>query len=308
MRLTDYVRTVRARRRALDRARARRRPGVAFVLSGGGVLGATQVGQMQALLAAGILPDVLVGTSVGALNAAALACDPTPEGLERLAAVWRGLRSEDVFPGSRFARAWNVVARGDHIHPNTGIRRLAEQLPARTFEETRIPLWISATNLRTGEEHWFSSGPLVRAILASTALPGIFPPVAIDGELYVDGGVVNNVPISRAVELGARRVYVLTCGTAAGTLRPIRRPLDVLVQAFAHARRARVRHDLERFGARAEIVMMPTFDPGPIGYNDPSHSARLIATARELSEAFLSRRPAARSLGPGAPSPQVAEA
>jgi NTE family protein len=289
MRLGDYVRTVRARRRASDRSRARRRPEVAYVLSGGGVLGAAQVGQLQALVESGRPADVVIATSVGALNAAAVAQDPTPEGMQRLADVWRGLKAEDIFPGSRFARAWNVVSRGDHIHSNLGIRKLVEQLEVRTFEDMIVPLWVSATNLRTGEEHWFSSGSLMNAILASTALPGIFPPVAIDGELYIDGGVVNNVPISRAVELGARRIYVLTCGTATGTQRPIRRPLDVLVQAFAHSRRARVRHDVARYSEEAEIIMMPTFDPGFIGYNDPSQSGRLIDRARELSLEFLAR-------------------
>ncbi|MGH2793348.1 MAG: patatin-like phospholipase family protein [Actinomycetota bacterium] len=287
MRLTDYVRTVRARGRASNRAKARRKPSVAFVLSGGGVLGAAQVGQLQALIEAGIIPDAVVATSVGALNGAAVAADPTPEGCARLAEVWRGLKTEDIFPGSRFARAWNIVSRGDHIHPNTGLRRLVEQLPAGSFEDTAIPVWISATNLRTGDEHWFSHGSLMRAILASTALPGIFPPVAIDGELYIDGGVVNNVPISRAISLGAKRVYVLTCGTATGGQRPIRRPLDVLVQAFAHARRARVPQDIEHFGTTAEIIMMPTFDPGYIAYNDPSQSTRLIERAHAISASFL---------------------
>ena len=287
MRLTDYVRTVRARRAASDRAKARRKPNIAFVLSGGGVLGAAQVGQLQALIEAGITPDVVVATSVGALNGAAVAADPTPEGVARLAEVWRGLKTEDIFPGSRFARAWNIVSRGDHIHPNAGIRRLVEQLPVATFEDTPIPVWISATNLRSGEEHWFSRGSLMRAILASTALPGIFPPVAIDGELYIDGGVVNNVPISRAVSLGAKRVYVLTCGTATGGQRPIRRPLDVLVQAFAHARRARVPQDIVHYGADAEIIVMPTFDPGYIGYNDPSQSARLIERSHAISAEHL---------------------
>ncbi len=287
MRLTGYVRTVRARRRASDRAKARRKPSVAFVLSGGGVLGAAQVGQLQALIGAGIIPDVVIATSVGALNGGAVAADPTTTGVERLAEVWRSLKTEDIFPGSRFARAWNIVSRGDHIHPNSGIRRLVEQLPVTTFEETQVQLQVSATNLRTGDEHWFSSGSLMRAILASTALPGIFPPVAIDGELYIDGGVVNNVPISHAISLGAKRLYVLTCGTATGGQRPIRRPLDVLVQAFAHSRRARVPQDIVQYAERADIVMLPTFDPGYIAYNDPSQSARLIERARTMSAEFL---------------------
>jgi NTE family protein len=295
MRLPHYVTRVRARRRASDRARARRRPEIAYVLSGGGVLGAAQVGQLQALVAAGPPADVVIATSVGALNATAIASDPSTEGMDRLAEVWRGLKAEDIFPGSRFARAWNVVSRGDHIHSNDGIRKLVEQFSVRSFDETIIPLWVSATNLRSGEEQWFSSGPLMPAILASTALPGIFPPVSIDGELYIDGGVVNNVPISKAVELGAKRIYVLTCGTATGQQRPIRRPLDVLVQAFAHSRRARVRHDLMRYSEETEIIMMPTFDPGFIGYNDPSQSGRLIDRARDLSLEFLASPTAAEA-------------
>ena len=295
MRLTDYVRTVRARRRASDRSKARRRPQVAYVLSGGGVLGAAQVGQLTALIETRHEPDVVIATSVGALNGMAVAADPTPEGMERLAEVWRGLKTEDIFPGSRFARAWNVVSRGDHIHENTGIRKLVELIDAHSFDEMMVPLWVSATNLRTGEEQWFDSGSLMNAILASTALPGIFPPVAVDGELYIDGGVVNNVPISKAIELGAKRIYVLTCGTATGTQRPIRRPLDVLVQAFAHSRRARVSHDVTRFSEEAEIIMMPTFDPGFIAYNDPSQSARLIERARKLSLEFLSQPAAAEA-------------
>jgi NTE family protein len=259
------------------------------------VLGAAQVGQLEALIETGNQADVVIATSVGALNAMAVAADPTREGMRRLADVWRGLKAEDIFPGSRFARAWNVVSRGDHIHANTGIRRLVELIPVTTFEEMAIPLWVSATNLRSGDEHWFNSGSLMNAILASTALPGIFPPVSVEGELYIDGGVVNNVPISKAVELGAGKIYVLTCGIATAAQRPIRRPLDVLVQAFAHSRRARVRHDVARFSEEAEIIMMPTFDPGFIAYNDPSQSARLIDRSRRLSIEFLTRPAAAEA-------------
>jgi NTE family protein len=285
--LTDRVRRRRARR-AAEAARVRwEAPRTAFVLSGGGVLGAVQVGQLQALFEAGVVPDVVIGASVGSLNAAMVATDPTPGGMDLLARIWTDLKQEDIFPGSRFARAWNIVSRGDHIHSNEGIRRLVEKLPIRTFEQTRVPLHVCATNLRTGNEHWFSSGPLMRAILASTALPGIFPPVAVDGELYVDGGVVNNVPISKAIELGVRRVYVLTCGTPQTRLRAIRRPLDVLVQAFAHSRAVRFSHDLERLAGTAEFVTLPTFDVGGVRYNDPSQSAALIARARTMATAFL---------------------
>jgi len=274
---------VRARRRASERSRARRAPRTAFVLTGGGVLGAVQAGQLQALAAAAIRPDVVIGTSVGSLNASYVACRPQPTDAEELGDIWRTVRTEDIFPGSRLQRAWNIVARGDHIYPNDGIRRLVEKLPVRTFEETVIPLHISATNLRTGGEAWFTEGPLMRAILASTALPGIFPPISIDGELYVDGGVVNNAPLSRAVELGASRIFLLQCGGKRHEAIVIRRPLDVLVHAFAHSRAVRLQVDLERYDD-VEIVTMPTVDTAGIRYNDLSHTGRLV---EEASASFL---------------------
>jgi NTE family protein len=293
--LAGYRDKIRARRDAAARARARRAPETAFVLSGGGVLGAVQAGQIQALLEAGIRPDVLIGSSVGALNAAFVACKPEPEFVGELTGIWRALRTEDIFPGSRFSRAWNIVARGDHIYPNEGLRRLIEKLPVRTFEECTLQLHIVATNLATGAEHWFSEGPLMRAILASTALPAIFPPISIDGDLYVDGGVVNNAPISRAVELGANKVYVLTCGTKKHDPQPVRRPLDVLVQAFAHARHVRLDLDIERFAGQADIVMLPGADVNGIRYNDLSHTDRLIDAARDATARFLAEARAAHA-------------
>lgn len=288
----DLGRYVQGRRKVAARAGARirnrrRGPRTAFVLSGGGVLGAVQVGQLRALIEAGIVPDLLVGASVGGLNAAAIAADPTPDGVACLTDVWMNIRSEDLFPGSRMQRAWHFVRKGDHLYSNHGIRRLIEHLPVRSFEQMQRPLSIVAANLRNGKEHWFEEGSVVPALLASTALPGIFPPVFVDGDLYVDGGVVNNVPISRAVELGATKVYVLTCGNGTPAERPIRRPLDVLLQAFAHSRAARVELDVERFARAASIEIMPTVDVSGIRYNDTSHTERLMRTAYELSVAHL---------------------
>ncbi|GAC1408792.1 MAG: patatin-like phospholipase family protein [Actinomycetota bacterium] len=277
-------------RLADERARvAWNSPRTAFVLSGGGVLGSVQVGQLKALIEAGIRPDLAVGTSVGALNAAMIAHSPTSDGVAQLESIWSGLRTEDIFPGSRVARVWNIVARGDHIHSNEGLRRLVERLPASTFEELQIPLQICATNFSDGQERWFSAGGLMGAILASTALPGVYPPVAIDGHLYVDGGVVNNVPISRAAELGARRIYVLTCGAPSQRSRPINRPIDVLIQSFAHARTVRVQLDIERYGKQAEIIMLPVLDNGFVRYNDPTHSPILMKRSYETTREFLSQ-------------------
>jgi len=278
--LSRYVRPLRP-------PRARRRPRVAFVLSGGGVLGAVHVGQLYALIEAGIIPDVVVGTSVGALNAAAVAADPSRKGLDLLRDAWLDLKGEDLFPGSRMQRAWHFVARGDHLYPNDGIRALVDKLPVQTFEELIRPLSVVAANLRTGREHYFESGALAPALLASTALPSIFPPVLVGGELYVDGGVVNNVPISRAVALGARQIYVLTCAGPIPRPREIRRPLDVLLQAFAHSRAARIERDLELYGSAASILVLDAPAPTSVRFNDMSHTARLIEKGYEAARAQL---------------------
>lgn len=284
MGLTDYMRVV---------SRRQRREKTAFVLAGGGVLGAIQVGHLEALADGGIHPDLLVGCSVGALNASSVAADPSG-GVQTLREVWSTLRAEDIFPGSLIQKVWHFVRKGDHLYPNSGIRALIERVRADRFEDMQIPLSVVAANLRTGAEQWFDSGPTAPALLASTALPGIFPPVQVNGELLVDGGVVNNVPISRAVELGATRIYVLRCGSIRSGEQPIRRPLDVLLQAVVHSRAARVEIDMTRYAAQAEIHVLPVFDPGVRRFDDPSHSVEIMDRARELASAYLEAPRAAR--------------
>src|SRR5438067_1371881 len=186
----------------------------AFVLGGGGNLGSIQVGQLKALFERGIVPDAVIGCSVGALNGAAIADDPSLDGVGRLELLWRGLAGKDIFPspgiGSR--GPWRFVRNGLSAYGDTGLRQLVSWLRFRTFEEAKLPFWVVATSLRHGVEQWFNHGDVTLPLLASTALPGVFPPVTIDGEDYIDGGVVNNVPISKAFELRARKVYVLDVG------------------------------------------------------------------------------------------------
>lgn len=270
------------------RIRGKRRERVAFVLSGGGVLGAIQVGQLRALIEAGIEPDLLVGTSVGALNAAAIAADPSTESVDRLADIWRSVRTEDLFPGSRVQRAVKLVRRSDHLYPNHGVRRLIDRIGARTFEELAKPLVVVAASLRDGKEVGFTAGPLTPALLASTALPGVFPPVMVNGELHIDGGVVNHTPISQAVAMGATKLYVLTCGGERPAERPIRRPLDVLVQAFAHSRATRTELDLQRYAQQVKIELLPQVRNDFIRFNDTSHTDRLMREGYESAMSALS--------------------
>lgn len=267
----------------------RRRPRTAFVMGGGGNLGAVQVGMLRAVLERGFVPDIVVGCSVGALNGAAVAADPTPAGAERLAEMWAGLSMEDIWPAGRLTGPWQVVRRGEALHSNAGLRRVIEAaLPIRSFEELAVPFQCVATSLVTGTARWFFSGALVEAILASAALPAVFPPVTIDGDRLIDGGVVDNVPIMRAVELGAQRLMVFHVGNFQRRRPEPKRPIDVLVQAFSIGRGHRFHLDLASLPAGIEATVLPSVEPpGRLRYDDLGRSAELIALGYEAAAAHV---------------------
>ena len=228
-----------------------------FVLSGGGNQSVAQVGMLRALLEHEILPDVIVGCSAGAFNGATFAAAPTLKALDRLATTWESLRGDEVFPGGKVSRAWNLLTRDDHIFSNQGLRAILGHghIPA-TFEELQIPLRVVAADLDTGEEVVFAGGPLEPALLASTALPGLYPPIRHDGRTLVDGAVVNTVPLSHALAGPVDRLYVMN---VAGDLmdRPIRSPIDVAVRAFAISRKQRFDLDLRNVPESVELILLP---------------------------------------------------
>lgn len=260
---------------------------VAFVLSGGGPLGALQVGLVQALFARGIVPNVVIGASVGALNAVFIANDPTPAGAESLRSLWLRMRRESLFPGGRLGSTWHALTRGTHLYPNAGLRRVIEmEVSAARFEDLAIPAHVVATALDTGEEAWFSSGPIVGPLLASCALPGVLPPVTLDGRTYIDGGVVNNVPVSKAIELGARHVYVIHVKTAS-QYRRLSRPHDFMMHGLVLSRAQRYRQDIEFYRRKAHIIEFPAIDVGYVPFISMDHTARLIETGFQAGLAFL---------------------
>ena len=274
----------------------RRHVETAFVLGGGGNLGAVQVGMLRALLERQITPDLVIGCSVGAINGAALAADPTVAGAMRIWDCWSRLGGDDIFPHGRLHGPWQLVRRGEALFVNDGLRRVIEDwLPYRKFEETKVPLEIVAVSLRTEQDVWFSSGPVVEPVLASAALPAVFPPVWIDGEAFIDGGVVNNVPLMRAVELGAKRIFVLHCGNFERERPHPQRPLDVLIRAFSIARSYRFKRDGNLIPDGVEIVTLPGIDPGPVRYNDLSHSVEIMDRAHTAASSFLDARTAVAS-------------
>ena len=270
------------------------RPRTAFVLSGGASLGALQVGMLEALYERGIAPDFLVGTSVGALNAAFVASRAqSPQTARELGCVWRDLQREDVFPVSMSALVGGVCGRRDHLVPDRELRRLIRRyVEFGDLADAAIPLHLIAFDLLEGRELRLSEGPAADAVAASAAIPGIFPPVAIDERRLIDGGVVNNTPISHAVELGAERIYVLP--TQEPHRRPVRVPtgaLDAAIQGLHLLVGCRLAADVARYSAEAELVVLPAPNAGCVQPTSFEHSQRLIAHAREAARTALQRSP-----------------
>ncbi|MGY1726358.1 patatin-like phospholipase family protein [Geodermatophilus sp. SYSU D01062] len=274
--------------------------GTAFVLGGGGVLGAAEVGMLQALLERGVRPDLVVGTSVGAINGAVVAADPTPAAVDRLRAVWQELASRRVFAGSVLGRVGTLVRTRTHLHPREPLREMLEDaLPVRTFEELRVPFQCVAASIERAAEHWFTDGDLVDAVLASCAVPGLLPPVEIDGEHYLDGGLVHSIPVGRAVTLGAATVHVLHVGRIDRPLSPPSRPWEVATVAFEIARRHRFTADLASLPEGVTVHVLPAGDPDPPGaanlrYRDFSGVPARIERARAAAGEYLDRVAAGR--------------
>jgi NTE family protein len=262
---------------------------VAFVLSGGGNHGSAQVGMLRALIERGIFPDVIVGTSAGALNGSGVAANPTLSGVEHLAGIWSSLRTEHIFPGGRLGRAWSLLSGGDHLYSNQGLAGLIERMsPCAWFDELVVPLRVITTDLATGEEVVIASGPLKPALLASAALPGSFPPVTHDHRTLVDGGVVDNVPLSHALAGPVDRVYVLNVSGGVADS-PVRNPLDVVLRAFAIARNLRFERELADAPPSIEVVVLPRPADGRSPF-DFSGADTIIDEAHALAGRFLDAR------------------
>ena len=286
------MRTIRPVSNPPDVPRRRSRaPRTAFVLAGGASLGALQVGMLRALYEHGIVPDLLVGTSVGALNAAFVASRPqTVATAEALARVWRGLHRDDIFPINPRALIGGLINQRDHLVPDRGVRRLVERhLQIGRLEQAHIPLHVIAFDLLTAEEVRLSDGPAMDAVLAAAAIPAVLPPVRRGNQLLVDGGVVNNTPISHAVELGAERIYVLATEDPLSRRLPVapRGALNAAVHAFGLLVGARLEADLARYATAAELIVLPGANPHRIQPTDFDHSSRLIGGALAAARSAL---------------------
>ncbi|HXQ59248.1 MAG TPA: patatin-like phospholipase family protein [Acidimicrobiales bacterium] len=265
-----------------------RRPRTAFVFAGGGARGAAQIGMLQALLNRGITADDVYGASVGAINAAGFAGDPTAAGIERMADLWRQVTRDDIFPQGRIPGPWRFLQQREAVHGNDGIRRVIENgLTFGRIEDAAVHLEVVATSLTDGRTQWFTYGPAVEAILASAALPSLLPPVEIGRESFIDGGVVDNVPIGRAIHQGAERIFVLLCGPLRYTPHRYRRPIEAVLTAFFIAVHAKFARELEHLPPGVEVIVF-SVDSDPVSrYDDFSGTEALITAGRTNAETIL---------------------
>ena len=261
----------------------------AFVLSGGGSLGAVQVGMLQALTERGETPDLLVGTSAGALNAAYVAGHGTSRtSLDTLADLWAGLRRRDVFPPSPGRHLLALTGARESMFSSEGLRRfIAKHLPYRLLKDAQIPVHVVATNLLSGEEVLLSTGDPISAVLASTAIPGLLPAVHRDGLVLVDGGLANNAAISQAVALGADRIFVLPTGVACALTKPPTSPFASAMQALSFLTQQRLIHDVTAFAEHAELHVLPPLCPLGVSSADFGHATELTERARRATVSWL---------------------
>jgi NTE family protein len=230
----------------------------AFVLGGGGVLGACEVGMLQALSEAGIRPDVVVGTSVGAINGACVAADPDGAAA-MLGKVWLGDAIQQAFSETILGQVARLARSGTHLHSMEPLRQMLEEsLPVDDFAGLELPFQCVAASIERANAHWFSGGPIVPAVLASCAVPGLLPPVEVDGEHYFDGGLVDSIPVGRAVSLGAGTIYVLHAGRVERPLTVPRRPWEVGLVAFEIARRHRFHEEVAALPDGVRVHVMPS--------------------------------------------------
>jgi NTE family protein len=269
----------------------------AIVLGGGGIRGAVEIGMVRALFEAGIRPDLIVGTSIGAINGALIAKDPTLGCIEPLLDAWTSPEANAVYGSSLFAQMSRLVKTKTHLNSHDPLRRLLEASLGRAsrFEDLAVPLQVVAASIERAAEHVFDSGPLIPAILASASVPGLFPPTLIDGEHFIDGGIVNSIPIEQAVASGATRIFVLQVGRVETPLVAPSTAVETARVAFEIARRHRFARDLATLPEGVDLYVLPT--GGPLHGDDSIRAYRKLDTvklrieqAHEASRDFLYER------------------
>ncbi len=266
----------------------------AFVLGGGGVLGAVEVGMLQALFERDLRPDLVLGTSVGAINGAMVAREPSIDVIERLTELWRRAgETREVYGDRPLRTVRRAVSTRTHIYSSGPLKeRLREELGEATFEELPVQFQVCAANIERAAEHWFSTGSVVEAVVASAAVPGLLPPARIGEEHFLDGGIVNSIPVGRAVQLGATRIFVLQVGRIDRPLSAPSTPWEVAKVSFEIARRHRFAREMAELPVDVEAHVLPAAGTSPkddslFAYRDFSTVKERMQATYEASAEFL---------------------
>lgn len=260
----------------------------AFVLSGGASLGAVQVGMLRALAERGILPDLVVGASAGAINAGWIAGDPRLEDLDGLERIWLGLRTRDVFPAEPLRGLLGFLGRRPSLVQNHALRALLRRnIRFDRLEDAAIPISVIATEVITGLEAVLDRGPAVDALLASSAIPGVLPPVTFEGRTLIDGAIVNNVPISEAVDNGATEVWVLPTGYACNLEAPPTSALAMTLHALSLLIEQRLIRDVQQFQGAVDLRVIPPLCPLQVSPADFSQARTLIDRSYDAARQWI---------------------
>ena len=257
-----------------------------------------EVGMLRALDLAGVTPDLILGTSIGAFNGSVIADRPGAEGVASLTRLWAEIASTGILQGRRMDRLRNVAALRPALHETSELRALLERVHSagRLIEDLNLPFQCVAASIERAAEHWFTKGPLIEALLASSAVPALFPPVEIGGEHFYDGGLVNSVPLARAVDLGAERIYVLQVGRIESQLRPPKRLHEAALISFEIARRHRFTTAVETLPGGIELHLLPSGNPvafddtRQLRWRDVGSTNQLIDGAYAASLAYLEEK------------------
>ncbi len=248
---------------------------------------------LKALAEADISPDIVVGTSIGAINGAFVAADPGSAGA-RLSQLWAGDALRQAFSENILGRMARLARSGTHLHSIEPLQQMFEEnLPAAKFSDLKLPFHCVAASIEKASAHWFSSGPIAPAVLASCAVPGLLPPVEVNGEHFFDGGLVDSIPVGKAVALGARIVYVLHVGRVERPLTAPRRPWEVGLVAFEIARRHRFHEEMAALPDGVRVHVLPAGADGKppelvqLRYRDPARVEENIERAYTASAGYL---------------------
>jgi NTE family protein len=261
---------------------------IGYVLGGGGSLGAVQVGMLQALGEHDVAPDIVAGTSVGSLNGAVLALNPA-SAANRLSHAWAKITRERVFPGGLLTQARILQHTKTHLFPATGLAAvIADFIGADTkFEDLALPFAAVAMDIATARAHVMREGPLRPALLASAAIPGIFPPVQLGPLQLYDGGLVANVPMRQALAMGARSLVVLDCNFPGHIPGPPGTIAEVLFYTATVTMRAQAVLDAPLAAADVPVIYLHGPEPQLVSPLDFRQTGLLIETSYEAARTFL---------------------